>query len=64
MAEAFLKPFKRYCVWSADLSNARAVMEQLPSWFEDYNEVAPHKELKMLSTRQFRRQQQDQKLTG
>ena len=64
MAEAFVKTFKRDYVWSADLSNARAVMEQLPRWFEDYNEVAPHKGLKMLSPRQFRRQQQNQKLTG
>ena len=64
MAEAFVKTFKRDYVWSADLSDARKVMEQLPDWFEDYNEVAPHKGLKMLSPRQFRRQQEHQQLTG
>lgn len=63
MAEAFVKTFKRDYVWTADLSNAVTVMNQLPKWFEDYNEVAPHKGLKMLSPRQFRRQQEE-KLTG
>lgn len=64
MAEAFVKTFKRDYVWSADLSDARKVMEQLHQWFEDYNEVAPHKGLKMLSPRQFRRQREHQQLTG
>jgi hypothetical protein len=41
MAEAFAKTFKRDYVWSADLSDARSVMELLPKWFEDYNERAP-----------------------
>ncbi len=49
MAEAFVKTFKRDYAWSADLSNAKVVMEQLPKWFEDYNENAPHKGLKMWS---------------
>jgi putative transposase len=64
MAEAFVKTFKRDYVWPADLSSARIVMEQLPKWFEDYNEYAPHKGLKMLSPRQFRRRQEQQQLTG
>ena len=45
MAEAFVKKFKRDYVWSATLTNAAKVMEQLPAWFEDYNERAPHKGL-------------------
>lgn len=56
MAEAFVKTFKRDYVWFGDLSTARRVMEQLPGWFDDYNENAPHKGLGMLSPRQFRRQ--------
>jgi putative transposase len=28
-------------------------MNHLPEWFEDYNENAPHKDLKMMSTREF-----------
>lgn len=63
MAEAFVKTFKRDYVWSADLSSAVVVMGQLASWFEDYNENAPHKGLKMLSPRQFRREM-EQKRTG
>ena len=63
MAEAFVKTFKRDYIWSADLTDARTVMAQLSHWFEDYNENAPHKGLRMLSPRQFRRQQEE-KLTG
>ena len=55
MAEAFVKTFKRDYVWFGDLSSAQRVIEQLPLWFEDYNENAPHKGLKMLSPRQFRK---------
>lgn len=52
MAEAFVKTFKRDYVWFGDLSSAEHVMAQLPAWFEDYNENAPHKGLGMLSPRQ------------
>jgi hypothetical protein len=31
------------------------VFEQLLGWVEDYNELAPHKGLRMKSPRQFRR---------
>ncbi len=55
MAEAFVKTFKRDYVWFGDLRDAVAVMKQLPQWFEDYNEHAPHKGLKMMSPRQFLR---------
>lgn len=55
MAESFVKSFKRDYVWFGDLSNAISVMNQLPKWFEDYNESAPHKGLKMMSPREFLR---------
>jgi len=64
MAEAFVKTFKRDYVWSASLNDARSVMQQLPGWFEDYNERAPHKGLKILSPRQFRRRQEPLTQTG
>lgn len=57
MAEAFVKRFKNDYVYVNDVSTAEAVLRHLPSWFEDYNEVHPHKGLKMLSPRQFRRRQ-------
>jgi putative transposase len=57
MAEAFVKTFKRDYVYLAELHDAESVLRQLPAWFEDYNEVHPHKGLKMLSPRQFRRAQ-------
>ena len=56
MAEAFVKTFKRDYVWFGDLKDAKTVMGQLAAWFEDYNEKAPHKGLKMKSPRQFRRE--------
>jgi transposase InsO family protein len=56
MAEAFVKTFKRDYVWLGDLSSANRVREQLAAWFEDYNENAPHKALKMRSPRKYRRE--------
>jgi len=53
MAEAFVKTIKRDYVWIGNLKDAQTVMDQLPAWFEDYNDNAPHKGLKMRSPRQF-----------
>lgn len=53
LSEAFVKTFKRDYVWVGQIGTAKEVMKQLPSWFEDYNEKAPHKALKMLSPREF-----------
>jgi transposase InsO family protein len=53
VAEAFVKTFKRDYVLMGDLRDPRRVMEQLPAWFKDYNEMAPHKGLKMRSPRQY-----------
>jgi putative transposase len=55
MAESFIKTFKRDYVALHNLESAERVMEQLPSWFEDYNEYHPHKGLKMRSPREYRR---------
>jgi transposase InsO family protein len=55
MAEAFVKSFKRDFVYLADVRDAATVMKQLPGWFEEYNERHPHKGLKMLSPREYRR---------
>ncbi len=53
MAEAFVKTFKRDYVYVHDRPDANTVMCQLGRWFEDYNENHPHKGLKMLSPREF-----------
>lgn len=53
MAEAFVKTFKRDYVYVHDRPDARTVMAQLPAWFEDYNEVHPHKGLQMSSPREY-----------
>jgi transposase InsO family protein len=55
MAEGFVKTFKRDYVHVNRVENARIVLEQLPGWFEDYNEVHPHKGLRMRSPREYRK---------
>jgi transposase InsO family protein len=57
MAESFVNTFKRDYVARMDLNDAQTVLAQLPAAFEHFNEVHPHSSLKMLSPREFRRQQ-------
>lgn len=54
MAEAFVKTFKRDYIAFYDPLNAESPMKNLPAWFEDYNNFAPHKGLKMMAPREFR----------
>ena len=58
MAEAFVKTFKRDYIFAHSLHDAPNVISRLAEWFEDYNEVAPHKGLRMLSPRDFIRSTQ------
>ena len=53
LAEAFVKTFKRDYISLREASDAITLMNHLPEWFEDYNENAPHKGLKMMSPREF-----------
>lgn len=53
MAESFVKTFKRDYVHANECPDAVTVMTMLATWFEDYNEFAPHKGLRMLSPREF-----------
>lgn len=53
MAEAFVKTFKRDYASLDKLESSIAVMAKLAKWFDDYNENAPHRGLKMMSPRQF-----------
>jgi putative transposase len=55
MAETFVKTFKRDYADRVDRRHALTVPRQLDAAFEHYNEVHPHKALKMLSARLFRR---------
>ena len=58
IAEAFVKTFKRDYVLLHPRSDAATVMAALDSWFEDYNEMHPHRALGMRSPRQFIRAHQ------
>ena len=54
MAESFVNTFKRDYVSCMDLTDAQAVLAQLPPAFGHFNEVHPHSCLKMRSHREFR----------
>lgn len=54
MAEAFVKTFKRDYVYVSSLESAEKVLAQIPEWFRDYNENAPHKGLKMKAPTEYR----------
>ncbi len=53
MAEAFVKTFKRDYVYVNHLNHAEQVMLKIHNWIDDYNTFAPHKELKMMSPKEF-----------
>lgn len=54
MSEAFVNTMRRDYVESAELWSAASVIAQLPEWFRDYNEVAPHSALGMKSPHEYR----------
>ena len=57
MAESFVKTFKRDYAARMERTDAATVMRQLHAAFEHYNEVHPHRALRMLSPRMFRRRE-------
>ena len=54
MAEAFVKTFKRDYANVSNLSSAETVRRKLSGWFEEYNDIAPHKALGMMSPRMYK----------
>lgn len=54
MAEALVHTIKRDYVYLADCKDAETVLKLLPEWFADYNNVAPHSALNMMSPAQFK----------
>ena len=53
MAEGLVKTIKRDYAHVTHLPSAAAVMALLPTWFEDYNDHAPHKALRLLAPREY-----------
>lgn len=53
MAEAFVRTLKRDYARVSAKPDAQAVIDQLPTWFEHYNSVHPHKALGYRSPREF-----------
>ena len=54
MSEAFVNTLKRDYVYTNDCFDADAVLEMLPGWIEDYNNIAPHSGLGMQSPIEYR----------
>jgi putative transposase len=48
MAESFVKGLKRDYVHLADARTAEVFLALLPTWFDGYNRMRPHRGLKML----------------
>lgn len=57
MSEAFVNTLRRDYIEGAELWSAAQVIAQVPEWFEDYNEQAPHSALGMKSPREYRAEQ-------
>ena len=55
--EAFVKTLKRDYARVQPRPDVATVLDQLPGWIEDYNEVHPHRGLQMRSPREFIRSQ-------
>lgn len=53
MAESLVKTLKRDYVYTNDCYSAESVLEMLPGWISDYNEVAPHSALGMMSPMEY-----------
>lgn len=55
MSEAFVNTLKRDYVYTHDCFDADVVLEMLPSWIDDYNNIAPHSGLGMQSPVEYRK---------
>jgi putative transposase len=55
MSEAFVGTLKRDYVYTSDCFDAKTVLKLLPKWIADYNEVAPHSGLEMMSPKEYQR---------
>jgi putative transposase len=57
IAEALVGTIKRDYAYVSDVFNQETTMEQIPNWFRDYNENAPHSALAMMSPMAYREKQ-------
>ena len=59
-----MRTMKRDYVRVAEKPNARAVLNQLPSWFHHYNTVHPHRALGYLAPREYINRSTSEELSG
>ena len=57
VSEAVVKTFKRDYARVHPRPDAATVLDQLAGWIDDYNEILPHRGLRMRSPREFIRSQ-------
>ena len=55
MSESFVGTIKRDYVYTSDCVDAEKTIKMLEDWFIDYNEVAPHSGLGMMSPLEYKR---------
>ena len=55
MSESFVGTIKRDYVYTSDCVNAKTTLKLIQDWFNDYNEVAPHSGLGMLSPMEYKK---------
>ncbi len=53
MSEAFVKTIKRDYVYNSDCYSSDILLKMIKGWVNDYNEIAPHSGLGMLSPKEY-----------
>lgn len=64
MAEAFVRTMKRDYVRVSEKPDARTVINQLPTWFQHYNTIHPHRALGYLAPREYIERSINEELSG
>lgn len=55
MSESFVGTIKRDYVYTSDCVDAKTTLKMLQNWFKDYNEIAPHSGLGMMSPIEYKK---------
>jgi putative transposase len=55
MSESLVGTIKRDYVYTSDCVDAKATLKMISGWFKDYNEVAPHSGLGMMSPLEYKK---------
>lgn len=56
MSESFVGTIKRDYVYTSDCIDAKTTLKMLANWIKDYNEIARHSGLGMMSPMEYKKQ--------